>query len=362
MDLSRFTTEASIKSEFKADYDFGEEPLRDLYRKAKRDQWNAEADIDWSCFDPDVDVIDRNSDFLSRLECVRQLPGKQQTEIFRTMQRFLISQILHGEQAAMMTCGQLVNVVPDVNAKLAASVQVVDEARHVEVFARYVDKLGGHFPIDNDLKIILEQLLAESDWEAKCVGMQVIIESVALSFFRLGQKLGIEPVFRSFIDKVQADESRHVAYGVLTLKDRIPQLSRETREQLENWTYDAIVRIAGRAGKPGFASMIPALTSTTSVDFAALLPKLMQEMQNPQDLDLDDLADPVADPVLPNLLQVGLVPERHIDGYLAQGWRVDRDEKTVENLHTFHTDTREIRAEFAGRGRDFSNPLEATLA
>ncbi len=65
--------------------------------------------------------------------------------------------------------------------------------------------------------------------------------------------------------------------------------------------------------------------------------------------------------MLPNLLMVGLVPERHIDGYLAQGWRVDRERRSVENLHTFHSDTREIRAEFKGRGRDFANPREATL-
>ncbi|MCP3983540.1 MAG: ferritin-like domain-containing protein [bacterium] len=361
MDLSRFSTEARLQSHFKDDYDFGDDKLQTLYAQAKRHQWDADLDVDWGKFEPGVDVIDRRSDFMSRLACVQELPSEQQTQLFRVLHLFMVSQVLHGEQAAMMTCGQLVNVVPDVNAKLAASVQVVDEARHVEVFARYLECQGGRFPIDPDLKIILEELLAERDWEAKCVGMQVIIESVALSFFRLGSELGVEPVFKSFIGNVRDDESRHVAYGVITLQDRIPALAPGVRERLEDWAYDAIVRIGGRAGKPGFTSMLGAL-ATTDVDFASFMPKFLDEISDQQHLDLDGLADPISDTVLPNLLRVGLVPERHVDGYLAQGWRVDRAAKTVENLHTRHSSAQEKRAEFQERGLTFADPREATLA
>ncbi len=100
-----------------------------------------------------------------------------------------------------MVCGQLVNVVPDLDGKFAAAVQVMDEARHVEVFARYLDKVGHRYPIDPDLQAIVDQILAETDWEAKCVGMQVILESVALGFFRSGTEMAREPVLASFIGR-----------------------------------------------------------------------------------------------------------------------------------------------------------------
>ena len=257
-----------------------------------------------------------------------------------------------------MVCGQLVNAVPDMDGKFSAAVQVMDEARHVEVFARYLECHGKRFPIDPDLKVIVEQLLAEHDWEAKCVGMQVILESIALSFFRLGEQMAVEPVFKQFIPRVHEDESRHVAYGVLALEDRIPNLATETRTALENWTYDAVTRIAGRAGKPSFQSQFQAL-ATAKVDLQRFLPKVMKELSDPSHIDFEGLNDPMVQTVLPNLLRVGLVPERHLKGYLAQGFGIDLDAKTVSNLHTFHADTKATREEFSAAGLDFSDPVQA---
>ena len=256
MDLSQFSSDALVSSVFRDSYTMEVEKLESLYSKSKRHQWNAETDVSWEHFEPDVDILDRNTEFLFRLNCVNELPAEQQTALWKSSNLFLISQVLHGEQAALMTCGQLVNAVPDMDGKFAAAVQVMDEARHVEVFARYLEHHGRRYPIDPDLKWIIEKLLCEPDWEAKCVGMQVILESVALSFFRLGEKIATEPVLKDFIGKVHEDESRHVAYGVLTLEDRIPQLSGESRARLENWAYDAVARIGGRAGKPSFSSQV----------------------------------------------------------------------------------------------------------
>ena len=357
MDLSQFSTDALVASVFRDSYTLEADKLEALYSKSKRHQWNAELDVDWSRFAPDVDVLDRESDFLFRLRCVRELPDDEQTALWRAANIFLLSQVLHGEQAALMTCGQLVNAVPDLDGKLAAAVQVMDEARHVEVFARYLACHGKRFPIDPDLKWIVEQLLADPDWETKCVGMQVILESVALSFFRLGEKMGIEPVFRQFIGRVHEDESRHVAYGVMTLAERIPQLDAAKRRRLENWAYDAVARIGGRAGKPGFASQFQALASS-GVDMQRFLPRFVEEVSDTSHVDFDGLNDPMAQTVLPNLLRVGLVPERLVDGYLAMGWRVDRDAGTIVDLHTFHSETKAMRAEFASRRVDYSDPRQ----
>jgi hypothetical protein len=359
MDPAQFTTDALVASTFRDDYGLAHEKLESLYSKSKRHQWNAELDVDWSRFEPQASLLDPRADFLSRLTCVQELPDDQRASLFKTANLFLISQVLHGEQAALMTCGQLVNAVPDMDGKFAAAAQVIDEARHVEVFARYLDCHGRRFPIDPDLRRIVSELLAERDWEAKCVGMQVILESIALSFFRLGEEMAVEPVLAQFIGRVHEDEARHVAYGVLTLEDRIPALPDETRERLENWAYDAIARIGGRAGKPGFPSQMQAL-ATAGLDLTAFLPRLLAELQHPERLDLSGLRDPMAQTVLPNLLRIGLVPERLVPGYLAQGWRVDRDARSVEDIHTFADDTRAVRALYREQGLDFFDPVQAS--
>lgn len=358
MDLSRFQTDSLVASVFRDHYALDAEKLESLYSKSKRHQWNAELDVDWARFVPDADILDRRSDFLSRLDCVKELPEDQQGRLFKGAALFLLSQVLHGEQAALMTCGQLVNVVPDMDGKFSAAVQVMDEARHVEVFARYLDCHGTRYPIDPDLKAIIEQLLSEPDWEAKCVGMQVILESIALSFFRLGEQMAVEPVLKQFIGRVHEDESRHVAYGVLTLEERIPAMAEESRVRLENWAYDAVARIGGRAGKPAFQSQFQAL-ATTGIDLGTFLPKLLKEVSDPSQLDLEGLSDPMTQTVLPNLLRVGLIPKRLLNGYLGQGWQIDLAQKTVNDINSFHPDAKAVREVYSERGLDVANPQQA---
>ncbi len=359
MDPAQFSTDALLSSTFRDDYGLEREKLESLYSKSKRHQWNAELDVEWDRFEPDVDILDRRSDLLSRLPSVQALPENEQASLFKAGNLFLISQVLHGEQAALMTCGQLVNSVPDMDGKFAAAVQVIDEARHVEVFARYLQCHGRRFPIDPDLQSIVTQLLAEHDWEAKCVGMQVILESIALSFFRLGEEKAVEPVLAQFIGRVHEDEARHVAYGVLTLEDRIPQLAEETRERLENWAYDAIARIGGRAGKQSFQSQMQAL-ATTGIDLERFLPALMADFARIHEMDFSGLNDPMAQTVLPNLLRIGLVPERLVPGYLAQGWVVDRDTRSVRDIHTFASETQDMRRVFQDQGIDFADPAQVS--
>ncbi len=355
MDPSQFTTDALVQSVFRDDYGLEAGKLETLYSKSKRHQWNAESDVDWSEFAPDARILDPKRDILSRLRCVQELPEETRERLYREAALFTLSQVLHGEQAALMTCGQLVNAVPDVEGKFAAAVQVMDEARHVEVFARYLTCQGTKYPIDPDLQAIVQQLLAEPHWEAKCVGMQVILESVALGFFRLGVEMSHEPVLRSFIGRVHEDEARHVAYGVLSLEERIPQLDEATRSKLEDFAYDAVARIAGRAGRPTFTTQIRALVNA-GVDAGTFFPKLLSEFATPEHIDFSGLADPMAETVIPNLMRVGLVPERHLRGYRAQGFLIDLAARTLEDVHSFHPIARATRAELVAEGLSVERP------
>jgi hypothetical protein len=354
-DLERFQTDALLQSVFRDHYALDAEKLESLYSKSKRHQWNAELDVRWREFDPESEILDPRRDFLSRLRCVQELPQETQRRLFREAATFTISQILHGEQAALMVCGQLVNAVPDLDGKFAAAVQVMDEARHVEVFARYLDRVGHRYPIDPDLKAIVEQILAETDWEAKCVGMQVILESVALGFFRSGSDMAREPVLREFLPRVHEDEARHVAYGVLSLESRIPNLPEPALRRLQDLAYETVLRIGGRGGKPSFTTQFNALVRA-GVDAGTFMPKFLAEVTNPAGLDVEGLEDPLSATVIPNLMRVGLVPERHLLGYAAQGWKLDLATKTVVDVHTWHADTKAARAELAARGRSIARP------
>jgi len=355
MDPQQFSADALVRSVFRDDYGLEASKLEALYSKSKRHQWNAELDVDWRAFAPDARILDPQRDILSRLRCVQELPEATRDNLFRQAALFTLSQVLHGEQAALMTCGQLVNAVPDMEGKFAASAQVIDEARHVEVFARYLGCHGNHYPIDPDLQAIVMQLLTEPEWEPKCVGMQVILESVALGFFRLGTEMANEPVLRSFIGRVHEDESRHVAYGVLSLEDRIPQLAPAARRRLEDFAYDAVARIGGRAGKPTFTTQMHAL-ERAGVHVGTFFPKLIAEFSDPSHIDFEGLADPLAQTVLPNLRHVGLIPERHLTGYLAQGFRIDPAAGTIEDVHTFHADAQAARKELAAQGLSAMRP------
>jgi hypothetical protein len=353
--FERFQTDARLQSVFRDHYALDQEKLESLYSKAKRHQWNAELDVPWDAYDPEAELLDRERDFLGRLRCVQALPEETRTRLFREAATFSLSQILHGEQAALMVCGQLVNVVPDLDGKLAAAVQVIDEARHVEVFARYLDKVGTRYPIDPDLHAIVAQILAEPDWEAKCVGMQVILESVALGFFRTGADMAREPVLRSFLPRVHEDESRHVAYGVLSLEHRIPELPEASRRRLEDLAYETVLRMGGRGGQPSFTTQFRAL-ERAGVDGGRFMPAFLAEVMDPAGLDLAGIEDPLTATVIPNLLRVGLVPQRHLLGYAAQGWRIDLAAGTVDDVHTWHPDTRAARAELAASGRSIAHP------
>ena len=146
-----------------------------------------------------------------------------------------------------------------------------------------------------------------------------------------------------------------MAYGVLTLEERVPQLDRAARRRLEDLAYDAVARIGGRAGKPAFTTQFAAIAEA-GIDMASFLPRVLAEVTSPDGLDLDGVPDPITNTVLPNLLRVGLVPERQMDGYLAQGWRIEPGGSEVTDLHSWHPEARAARERISERGGDLADP------
>ena len=96
----------------------------------------------------------------------------------------------------------------------------MDEARHVEVFSRYLhEKLEWEWPINKNLKELLDATIKDSRWDFKYLGMQVLIEGLAMGAFGNLFLIAQEPLLKELLKYVMKDESRHVAFGVLSLSD-----------------------------------------------------------------------------------------------------------------------------------------------
>ena len=147
-------------------------------------------------------------------------------------QNWTLSQFMHGEQGALICTAQIVETVPWIDAKYYAATQVMDEARHVEVFARYLDtKLSGHYPINAHLKMLLDDIIADTRWDMTYLGMQIMVEGLALAAFGFLHQMTTEPLLKQLLRYVMSDEARHVAFGVLSLQEYYQQLvdSRDPR-------------------------------------------------------------------------------------------------------------------------------------
>ena len=237
------------------DYEPTHEELSTLYETAKKNQWNGSTAIDWSrrvgADGPvlNVKLAFAGTNFFSRLT------AEQQREIEIKVSAWRLSQFLHGEQGALVVCGQLVNAIPELDAKLYASTQVVDEGRHVEVFERYVKKLHKIYPVDPLLKGLIDEILATNLWELKLLGMQMIVEGLAIAAFNLMRKQTGDPTLAELLDYVLQDEGRHVNFGYFALRRSIPTMEPAKREYLEDFTFKACDLMYARDERTGFQSI-----------------------------------------------------------------------------------------------------------
>ncbi len=198
----------------------GERPeLAKLYSKAKRSQWNASTDLDWSI---EVDPLDSGglADYLPVMAAAsfERFNAAERANAGYQFNAWITSQFLHGEQGALLATAKLVEQVPWVDAKHYGATQVMDEARHVEAYARYLnEKLELTYPVNDNLQQLLEIIIADPRWDITYLGMQIIVEGIALAAFGLVHQYSSEPLIKDITRYVMADEARHVAFGALSL-------------------------------------------------------------------------------------------------------------------------------------------------
>jgi hypothetical protein len=210
----------SFDTNYTWNYGSVKEGLRDLYEKAKRDQWNSTTQLAWATeVDPEGPIIPPAINPLAGYAPFEKLDAKEVKRFQHAQVALQLSQFLHGEQGALIVASQLVGGVPWIDAKYYAGTQTMDEARHVEVFSRYLrEKLEWEWPINDSLKELLDATIQDSRWDFKYLGMQIIIEGLAMAAFGNLYQLCQEPLLKDLLLYVMKDESRHVAFGVLSLK------------------------------------------------------------------------------------------------------------------------------------------------
>jgi hypothetical protein len=240
---------------FTWDYSLSRPALRKLYEKAKVGQWNGSTDLDWSIdVDEEKQVAMDLAAFASGLTpahyastTLSNWGDKEWTEFAIEQRRWSLSQFMHGEQGALICTAKIVETVPWYDAKLYASTQVVDEARHVEVFARYLDeKLGGSYQINAHLRMLLDDIVNDSRWDMTYLGMQIMVEGLALAAFGNMQQMTNEPLLKKLLRYVMSDEARHVAFGVLSLQEVYAHMSDKEIKERQEFAYEASVRMRDR--------------------------------------------------------------------------------------------------------------------
>jgi hypothetical protein len=175
-----------------------------------------------------------------------KLTDEERGHVRRHMVGWQFSQFLHGEQGALICTAKIVQSVPDIDSKYYAATQVMDEARHVETYSRYLDKIEIAYPINDNLKSLLDDVLTDSRWDMTYLGMQVLIEGLALAAFGLIRNTAGDPLGKAVNAYVMQDEARHVMFGRLALRDYYPQLTQAERDEREEFCADACYRMRDR--------------------------------------------------------------------------------------------------------------------
>ena len=231
------------------DYKVQDNRIKKLYELGKELEWNVEKDVDWSI--PYPEFSDEGFKFMDdqwkNHKDYAKLSYEDRCQFIKDSQDWTISQLMHGEQGALLVASQLTSCAPTFNAKLYAASQTFDEARHVEAFNKYLQtRIGRIMPIGKNLKALLDKILTDPRWDFKFIGMQIIIEGLALAIFNTMRDTTQDPVFKRLLGLVIRDEARHVTFGVNYLTSFVTTLTEEERIEREDFCLEACTVMRNR--------------------------------------------------------------------------------------------------------------------
>ena len=304
-------------------YDRERDQLVTLYNKAMASQWNSVTDLDW---DTDVDpeklavTMSDNTAIVSVARAAKEVDGsplanwgeKEFVQLGIESLKAQLSQFMHGEQGAMMVAAKIVETVPWIDAKYYASTQTMDEARHTEVFAKYLHtKLGDAYPMSPFLDNQIQALLEDSRWDIAYLGMQIVIESLALAAFGSMLRVTEEPLLKKLLRYVMSDEARHVAFGVLSLAEYYEHLSEAELKDRQEFLAENTLRNQSR-------STTPEIWERMGVSVEAVMPALLEGASKLDQSMFTAFQRAFWAKLVPNVRKLGLLDAN--DGHLRKLW------------------------------------------
>ena len=329
------------------DYDIDSDKLKNLYSKGKQAQWDAERDLDWSTpIDPSRPLIDETRFGLEQLDFFQAQPKKNREAFRAHMTAYQLSQFLHGEQGALMTAAALTHAVPDYEGKLYVATQTMDEARHVEVYEKYVSKLAMVYPMGTWLKKLIDVTLTADHWIKIAIGMNMVVEGLALASFHNMRRRTTCDLLRKITEGVLRDESRHVAFGNVYVGEGIAQLHEDDREDIADFAFDAVKVMAGMrergsafGGDPGFLKVL----ANAEIDQNDLLQAVSEARAEGRSIDPpSDQIHAFKDLMMPALVRVGAVTKRSRERFAEADIPVWEDRSILESLEDSETGTLEF--------------------
>jgi hypothetical protein len=346
-ELPSETYETPMQVAWNFDYTSDIAKLDDLYGRAKENQWNV-VDLDWDTpIDPSNPIIAADHSQYGRMPFFRRLSSTQQETFMAHSTAQLLSQFLHGEQGALMTAATVTHAVPDMKAKFYAATQTIDEARHVEAYDRYVNKIAIHYPIVPWLKQLIDVTLSTCDFHKVMIGMNMIIEGLALGAFNNMYKQTAEPLLKSVTFNVMRDESRHVSFGHVYLTPVVAALHSDDREDLAQFAFDAVKILVEGQQQPMDAGFLKVLeVSGIEVDDFVAGMKEANELGITRDLPPGQIHS-LQDLMMPALVRAGLVTARTSELFTTLGVPVDVDLSVLEAMEDRGSDVNVLNAEAA---------------
>ena len=291
------------------DYTVQDNRIKKLYELGKELNWNVETDIDWSPpyngvnsdeFDQQNSEWDRHPQYIKW-----DKEKRKQFQIDNTS--WALSQFLHGEQGALLVASQLASCAPTFNAKLYAASQTFDEARQVEAFNKsWQTRINRMLPLKLSLKGLLDKILTDPRWDLKFIGMQVIIEGLALAAFNAAKGATVDPVLRDMLGLIIRDEARHVTFGISYLTDFVQTLSEEEKLERAQFALEACIVSRNR-----LTAIDVWKKYELDIDYTAHYTK-----NNLAQVQFQNI---LFSRIMPNLKKIGLLPESIRPQYAEMG-------------------------------------------
>jgi hypothetical protein len=324
-------------------YELSGDRVEELYKRAKQNQWDSDTNLPWDTpVDPSKPLINARSDVYHQMPFFQKLSKSQQETFTAHSTAQLLSQFLHGEQGALMTAACVTHSVPDATAKLYAATQTMDEARHVEVYARYCDKIAMVYPMSPWLKALIDATLKSDRYEKVMIGMNMIVEGLALGAFNNMYRTTQCELLKKITFNVMRDESRHVSFGHVYLGPVLARLPEAEREELAEFAFQAVNILVNSGGQgnglasrvdPGFMEVL-ANSGIEPEDF-------FKGLQEAEDAGISQELPPgqihsIKDLMLPALARVGLITPTVRKKYEEAGIPIFEDLRVLEAMEGGH--------------------------